>query len=112
MRTRLALASATICVAVVTCRAQTTKSLISGRITDTATGRAIASAKISCERVATGISRKQLSGHSGFYTMPLLPPGIYHIRAEAEGYQAREVYELELAVASSLELDLPLRPLK
>src|SRR5262249_3784960 len=61
--------------------------------------------------VASGITRDATSDADGFYFFPLLSPGAYYIRAEAgPRYQAREVHELELAVASSLKLDLRLRP--
>ena len=43
--------------------------------------------------------------------LPLLSPGPYQIRVEAEQYQAQEVDDLELPVAGRLELNLRLRPL-
>jgi hypothetical protein len=52
-----------------------------------------------------------LSDAGGFYYLPLLSPGLYSVRAEAAGYQAQELQELELAVAARLEVDFRLRPL-
>src|SRR5207245_9647921 len=51
------------------------------------------------------------SDASGNFFLPMLSPGFYRVRAVANGFQAREVQELELPVAARLELHFPLRPL-
>jgi hypothetical protein len=48
---------------------------------------------------------------SGFFVLPLLSPGIYQVRAEADGYQSLDVEELELPVAGALTLPFRLRQL-
>ena len=52
-----------------------------------------------------------MSDVSGYYLLPLLSPGLYHIRATAEGFQAQELQEIELTVAARVDLDFRLRPL-
>jgi outer membrane receptor protein involved in Fe transport len=91
--------------------AQTTQGLIAGRLTDSQTGRAVAGAGIEYESLATGISGVSRSDPSGYYYLPLLSPGLYRVRAAADGYQAQEVHELELPVAARLDLSFRLRPL-
>jgi hypothetical protein len=90
-------------------RGQTTDAIISGRVYDAETHTAIAGAHISCRRQGTNDEATVPSGGSGNYTLQGLSPGIYWVRAEAAGYQARETYELELFVASRVDLDVPLR---
>ncbi len=47
----------------------------------------------------------------GNYSIPSLAPGIYALRAEGPGYQAREIQQREVYVAARLELNFTLRPL-
>jgi outer membrane receptor protein involved in Fe transport len=68
-------------------------------------------ATVSCFNPATNTRAQARSDAGGRYAVPLLPPGLYFVRASAESYQAQEVQELTLAVAGSIELDLRLRPL-
>src|SRR5580693_5328274 len=91
--------------------AQTTQGLIAGRLVNSQTGAPIARAQISYSNAATGASGVATSDPSGNYFLPLLSPGTYRVRATADGFQAREVQELELPVAARLELEFRLRPL-
>ena len=92
-------------------RAQTTDGLIAGRIVDAQTGKPVAEAQVSYLSLQTNTRGLAQAGTSGFYSLPLLSPGFYRIRVAADGYQAKEVHELELPVAGRIDLNLTLRPL-
>jgi hypothetical protein len=91
--------------------AQTTQGLISGRLVDSRTGRAVSAATIEYQSQSTGDSGTSKSDPGGFYYLPLLSPGLYSIRADATGYQGQELQELDLPVAARLEVNFRLRPL-
>ena len=91
------------------CLAQTTQGLIAGRIVASNTGRPVANAEISFFSAATHTTGTARSGRSGYYVLPLLPPGQYRIRVTADRYQAQELHELDLPVAARLDLNFRLR---
>src|SRR6266851_3869285 len=91
--------------------AQTTQALISGRILDVQTGNPIPNAEISCEGISITPLGAVRSDNSGYFVLPLLSPGQYKLRVGAAKYQPQEVYELELAVASRIDVTFRLRPL-
>ena len=91
--------------------AQTTQGVISGRLVNSVTGRPIGLANVA---YASGTATSAGSANTdadGYYALPLLSPGTYRVRATAMGFQAQDVQELELAVASRLDLSFRLRPL-
>ena len=98
-------------IAAVAARAQTTDGLVAGRIVDAQMGQPVAGAQISYVSLRTNTRGLVDVGPKGFYALPLLPPGLYRIRATADGYQAQEVHQLELPVAGRIDLNLKLRPL-
>jgi len=102
---------ATLLVCIAPGFAQTTQGLISGRLTDSRTGRPLANSTLLCSSSATNTVAAAQTDPAGFYYLPLLPPGLYRVRATAPGYQAQELQELQLPVAGRLELDFRLRPL-
>jgi hypothetical protein len=89
---------------------QTTQGLISGRLVNSVTGRPVANATVTFSG-STASSGASVSDASGYYYILSISPGTYRVRATAPGFQAQEVQELELRVASRIELDLRLRPL-
>jgi Carboxypeptidase regulatory-like domain/TonB-dependent Receptor Plug Domain len=90
---------------------QTTQGLISGRLVDSVTGRPIPQASVTFDSATTNLAGGASSDGSGYYSLPLLSPGIYQLRVAAPSYQSQEVQELELTVAARIELDFRLRPL-
>jgi hypothetical protein len=94
-----------------TCSGQTTQGIISGRMLDSVTGNPVPSAQIFYANSSSEVELSALTNDLGYYGLPLLSPGTYRIRATASGYQTQETYELELHVASRIELDFWLRPL-
>src|SRR5581483_5449264 len=59
----------------------------------------------------TNVAGGATSDPYGYYTLPLLSPGIYQVRVTADAYQAQQVQEIELTVAARINLDFRLRPL-
>jgi hypothetical protein len=97
------------------CHAQSTQGIITGRIYDIRTGKGIENGDVSCTMLATNELHRARSDSDGTFVVSLLSPGTYHCRAQvsnaAQGseYQPREIYGLDLPVASRLDLDIPLR---
>jgi hypothetical protein len=91
--------------------AQTTQGLISGQVVDLQDGSPIADAQVTYASLAASSTGTARTNASGYYALPLLPPGVYQVRVTADRYQAQELHELELAVAAFLEINFRLRPL-
>ena len=91
--------------------AQTTQGLISGQLVNSVTGRPISGASVLYSSSLSNLAGASQGDSSGYYYLPLLSPGFYQIRVNAEGYQSQEVQEIELTVAARIELDFRLRPL-
>jgi hypothetical protein len=96
---------------VVVLAAQTTQGLIEGSVADSLSGNPIPGARVVASSRSTNLSQSVVADASGFYVLPLLSPGTYLVRAEADGYQSLEVQELELPVAGTLTLPFRLRQL-
>lgn len=62
---------------------------ITGSVTDPS-GATVSAAKISVTAPATGLVRETVSTADGSYNIPLLPPGVYNLRAEATGFRTVE----------------------
>jgi len=91
---------------------QTTQGIISGRLLNSVTGKPVAAAFVASSSILSNLSASASSDESGYYYLPLLSPGFYRVRVTADGFQAQEVQELELNVASRIDLDFRLRPLQ
>jgi hypothetical protein len=105
---RLIVAALTVGAAL---HAQTTQGLISGRILNSVTGRAVSGASVTYTSTTLSASGTLHSDTGGYYFLPLLSAGTYSIRATADKYQPQELQQLELAVAGRVQLDFRLRPL-
>ncbi len=103
--------------------AQTTRGLVSGRVTDSESGQPIEGAAICYAQQATNTAGIVYSGPGGFYAIPSLPPGDYNIRvvknsaddesvclaASAGEYQPIQLHGLNLPVAGRIDLPVQLR---
>jgi len=82
---------------------------ITGRVTD-ASGAVIAGAEVVVTNVATAASRTTQTNETGNYTVPLLPPGSYQVRASASGFQpllrSGIVLEVEQRAEINFELEV------
>lgn len=90
-------------------RAQTTQGLISGRVVDSRTGGPVAAAEVSYQSTAGSIGGLSRSDRAGYFVLPLLSPGFYRMRVGAPGYQAQELYQVDLPVAGRLDFTFRLR---
>ena len=79
----------------------------SGNVTDK-TGAPIAGATVTATSQGTGVARQAQTDESGHYSIPLLPIGIYTVRAEFKAFQAGESKDLKLQVDEARELDFTL----
>ncbi|MGA7914320.1 MAG: carboxypeptidase regulatory-like domain-containing protein [Candidatus Acidiferrales bacterium] len=62
-------------------------------------------AKVILSNPSTGFSREQSVGADGFYSFDNVPPGVYKLHAEADGFAASEITDIHVEVGSSLVLD-------
>ena len=98
------------------CHGQSTQGIITGRVYDIRTGKGIENGDVSCTMLATNELHRARADSDGTFVLSLLSPGTYYCRAQdssaaqGSGYQPREIYGLDLPVASRLDLDIPLRP--
>src|SRR5579863_952455 len=92
--------------------AQTTQGVISGQVLNAASGLPIADATVSWKRshAAEDSPESARSDPRGFYTLPLLSPDLYELRASADGFQPQVVAEQRLDVASRIDVTFRLRP--
>lgn len=67
-----------------------TTGAISGIATDE-TGATISDVRITVTNDATALRRELTTGQEGTFTVPLLPPGSYTLRAEREGFAALDI---------------------
>ncbi len=79
--------------------AQTTAS-IKGTVTD-ASGAAVAEAKVVVRSQALGIERTTQTNSSGDYEVPALPPGIYSVEVQAQGFTSQIAKSLTLQVSQN-----------
>jgi carboxypeptidase family protein len=68
-------------------------------------------AKVTISNPSTGYKRELESDDQGSYSFTQLLPGVYRIRAEAEGFAATEVTDITVQVGASLDLNVTL-PIK
>jgi len=79
-----------------------------GTVTDSSHA-AVASANIIVTNQTTHTERTTKSNHVGFYTIAFLPPGVYGVRVEANGFTNIDRLGVTLNVAARVTLDLVLR---
>lgn len=91
-----------------TISAQTTGTgTISGTVSD-ASGASVAHVRITLLQTATGLTRVATTNDQGFYVVPALRAGEYHLRAEASGFQLFEQTAIILTSDSTLTLNVRL----
>ncbi len=108
VRPVLSIVSVVLCVSV-PLFSQTTTGRILGTITDQ-TGAAVAGANITVTDVQRGTTRSVATDDTGGYVVPSLIPGQYKVRAEAKGFKAVERLNVQVEVATDLDVDMSLPP--
>ena len=84
-------------VAAIPLTAQTFRGEIKGSVEDPS-GAVLADTKITAANIATGFSRSTLTGSSGDFSIPDLPPGSYSVTAMKPGFQEQKS-QAEVAVS-------------
>jgi len=87
--------------------AQVGNGSIAGQVTD-ATHAAVPNAMLRLVNSDTGVVREARSDAGGIYNFPVVPPGIYTVRAELTGFKSFEVTNLEVQVAQQVKRDFEL----
>jgi hypothetical protein len=81
---------------------------ITGRVNDPS-GAAVPGAAISVANIATNAVRQTVTGDSGNYAFPSLPPGTYRVRMEHAGFKASTSDNIDVQVQQSVRLDATLQ---
>jgi hypothetical protein len=88
--------------------AQSNNATLSGTVMDS--DRAVVpDAAITVSSTATGLKRQTTTNGEGLFTVPLLPPGLYSLQAEREGFSVVKIENIELTVAGQLTQDIILQ---
>ena len=103
---------ACVCLAVAflfpaTCQAQLTEASLKGTVVDTF-GQVVPGSTVTAKHLATGTSRVTRTDPSGTFLLAGLPPGVYGVTAEAQGFRAFSQPELRLGVGQTVEITIPL----
>ena len=88
--------------------AQTGTTSLRGSVIDRS-GAAIVGANVTIKNSSQGFERSVLSGATGQYEFPSLPPGIYALTAEKLNFQKYEAAKIELLVNLPATLDITLQ---
>ena len=88
--------------------AQSTTGGFTGTVTDP-TGAAIPAASVTVESSDNGITRQTRTSDLGTYTVPLLPPGVYTVKAAHDGFRPVTRSGVELRVDQMARLDFSLQ---
>src|SRR5687768_14647454 len=101
----LAMANLWIGAAVPDIFAQSAGGTIAGVIKDQQ-GAVVPAAKVLLVNTGTGVVRTTITNEKGAYTAPNLPPGVYEVSAEAEGFNTVTRRDVAIKVGAELVMDL------
>src|ERR1700682_5682201 len=88
--------------------AQVSGATLSGTVTDQS-GGVVPQAAISIKNVATGITRSNTTTAAGFYSAPNLLPGIYEVKAVAQGFTSKIQTGVNVTVGEQQVLNFTLQ---
>ncbi len=88
--------------------AQTDTGVIDGRVLDESKA-AVPGATVTAKNVATGFSRSSVSSDLGTYRIEFLPPGIYEVDAELQGFAKIVTKAVQVQVGSSTTVDFAMK---
>lgn len=108
MSLRITVAFLLLVAIAVPLRAQTPSGEISGVVTDQ-TEAIVAGVKVTLTNIATNAVREVQTNESGLYSFPALPPGVYTLKAEKQGFRAVERRNIEVLVGSANRIDISLQ---
>ncbi len=84
-------------------------SSIEGTVTDKS-GAVLPGATVTATNQATGVSRSTVTGDSGFYRIPGLPPGTYTVGADAASFKKKSTPNVVISAEAVRGLDVVLEP--
>ena len=87
---------------------QVVGAILTGSITDSS-GAAVGGASVSCQDIATGITRQVTSDSAGFYTVPNLAAGTYTVTVTETGFATVIRSGLILTVGESQQLNVTMQ---
>ena len=79
---------------------------ITGEVKDES-GATVPGATVTAQNVGTNAVRTQVSNQAGAYTFPAMPPGMYQVKAELQGFKTVQ-NAVELHVEETLRVDFTL----
>ena len=80
-----------------------------GTITDSS-GAVVAGAKVTITETRENVSRPATTNDSGFYSFPDVPPGVYKVTVEKQGFKTIVRNEVGVSVSTTVHVDLSLQP--
>jgi hypothetical protein len=80
---------------------------ITGLVTDSS-GAVIPGANVTVTNKATAAVRKAVTNSEGLYAFPSLPPGVYILRVEQDGFKISQIDNIKLEVQQAARLDVTL----
>jgi hypothetical protein len=81
---------------------------INGRVTDSS-GAAVPGATVTVTNTATNGTRNTTTNAEGLYTFPDVPPGLYGLKVELQGFKTAEIRSLKVDVQQTVRVDVPLQ---
>ncbi len=90
-------------------QAQAVNATLVGTVTDSS-GAVVAQANVAITEVSTGIRRTTTTNESGNYVFSNLPPGVYDVTAESQGFKKALRAAIDIVVNSTVRVDLSLSP--
>jgi hypothetical protein len=97
-----------ILAAAISLSGQTPTANVTGLVTDQS-GAVVPAAKVTITNTATGIQSATETNSSGYYTIPLLQPGVYSMRVEKGGFNLIERSGIRLNVQQVARLDFTMQ---
>jgi len=104
----LATLAAVIAFAAFPAAAQVTTADVVGHVTDP-NALAVAGARVTVSNPSTGLVRETASSETGDFAVTLLPPGIYKISVEKQGFSTAVYDQIELVVGQKRTFDVTLK---
>ncbi|HKE59503.1 MAG TPA: carboxypeptidase regulatory-like domain-containing protein [Pyrinomonadaceae bacterium] len=87
---------------------QVASATLSGSVTDQA-GAVVPGATVTVLNLETALKRQAITSSEGYFTVPLLPPGTYSLKAQGQGFAPIEVENVVLNVGDQKSLQIQLK---
>src|SRR5688572_21542334 len=88
--------------------AQSSTGAVSGTITDDQ-GGALPGVTVTATSASTGATRTAISNAAGLYQIALLPPAIYRVEAQLEGFQPVRREKVVVNIGTDVEVDFKMK---